>query len=309
MKILLIGPIFANRLHGAEVGIYSALQELGVDVVAYDPRTRLYDDPRIAQPTEIPVEKFSPTDEFDFVLCPGPGAADAVVPLLQRVHGVKVLWNSEPIRLDHYREKVARQSNLFDVHFTFDESEIPLYEKLGIGAYWLPQAFNPDWYKPLPDTETRPIDVCFVGSIGGKWVHRMHLIHRLSSRFKIHTQTVFDARVVNGLYNSSKLVLNLGLYVPGHGDHSDLKAFALQQRIFESCGSGRVCVTNEIPQDTNQLFKHAEHALFYNSENLEEIVEFGLDDSNRRRMESRVREIREQHTYTARLKTMLEVLS
>lgn len=308
MKILLIGPIWANQKHGAEVGIYDALHELGHDAVSYDPRSRIYDDPMIRQPVRIDPEAFRPPEEFGAVLCPGPGAAARMIPVLQRIKGPKVLWNSEPIRLPEYYDKVKDQKGLWDWTFTFDQSEIPLYADLGIEAHWLPQAFNPKWYKPLEDEE-RLGDLCFVGSIGGKWAHRSHLLRRLQREFAVSIGTIFNAQVVNTHYNRHKLVLNLGLYCKDCGKQDDLKAFGLQQRIFESIGAGRVCVTNEIPGDSNRLFYHAEEVLFYNSKNLEETIEYGLRDDIRSRMESRILAIRKQHTYRARLEQMIKKLS
>lgn len=308
MRVLLIGPLWANKKHGAEVGIYEALQELGVDAVAYDPRERIYDDPMIPQPARIEPEDFAPPEEFDFVLCPGPGAAARMIPVLQRIKGPKVLWNSEPIRLQSYRDKVASQKGLWDHTFTFDESELELYAELGIHAGWLPQAFNPRWYRPLEDEETIG-DLCFVGSIGGKWAHRERLLRRLQREFRVSIGTLFDAEVVNRHYNCHKLVLNLGLYCSECGDQDQLRAFGLQQRIFESIGAGRVCVTNEIPAGTNELFRDGEEIVTYDSRNLEEKIECALKDEVRCRIESNLAEIRGEHTYAARMRQLIEELS
>jgi hypothetical protein len=261
----------------------------------------------IPQPAKIEPEDFAPPEEFDFVLCPGPGAAGRMVPVLQRIKGPKVLWNSEPIRLEQYRSKVEDQKGLWDYTFTFDESELDLYADLGINAGWLPQAFHPRWYKPLED-EGMIGDLCFVGSIGGKWAHRERLLRRLDREFRVSMGTIFDAEIVNRHYNRHKLVLNLGLYCSESGSQDGLRAFGLQQRIFESIGAGRVCVTNEIPTGTNELFQDGEEIVTYDSRNLEEKIECALEDGFRSRMEAQIRLIRGRHTYAARMRELIEVL-
>jgi hypothetical protein len=304
--ILLLGPYFGNFKHGAEVGIESALVELGHKVVVWDPRINKLKSSDVVNPFN---GSYKLGGTYDFVLCPGAGLPKKVLEsvFFKSLSCPKILWNSEPIRLQAYRDKVNNQKHLYDYTFTFDESEIPLYKELGIKAQFLPQAFNEDRYKPLRDQEIVG-DLCFIGSVGGKWSHRINLIRRLQQYFNIRVGTVFDATVVNEIYNSHLLILNLSLYSPECGNPNKLKGFALQQRIFESIGAGRVCVTNSIPAGTNELFKDKKHVLFYDSNNLEAVIEYGLEDDNRTRMEEEILKIRNQHTYKARMKRMLELL-
>lgn len=306
MRILLIGPLWANAGHGAECGIFDGLKSLGHEVCAWDCRDKKYMD-RFGNVVGFTGEAESKS--FDVILIPGPGLPDPILQstAFKTLKGPKVLWNSEPLRLPSYYRKVEAQKGIYDHTFTFDESEIFLYRRLGIEAKWLPQAFNPEWYKPIDTLRGNPQGIAFIGSMGGKWDNRNWIVSRMrDAKLPLGYGKTYDAVRVNEIYNRSKLVLNLGLHCEQSGPPEHLRAYGLQQRIFESIGAGRVCVTNEIPQGSNDVFSHGHDILFYSGENLEEIVELGLESPHRVRMEERILEIRHLHTYEARMKHLLE---
>jgi spore maturation protein CgeB len=318
MKVLLVGPYYSNAKHGAEVGIFDALKACGHEVGIWDYRTKTF---TFTNGTILgSIEADLPADQpdldmnYDVVVVPGAGLVDSVLhsKLWKSIKGTKVLWNSEPVRLENYAGRVARNKADFDFFCTFDESEIPVYKKrLGIDAHWLPQAFNPNWYKPLnlPHSQTTR-NFAFIGSVGPKWDHRQMFLQRVDSQFALTTALIFDAQVVNRVYNSHLAVLNLGLYLPEFGPMVDFRGEGLQQRIFEAIGSGKICITNEINKGTNQLFTDREDIVYYNSDNLEEVLAYVLtNDKERERMEANVLAIREQHSYEARMRTLfLDIL-
>ena len=177
MNILLIGPYFANAGHGAEIGIYDALIELGHAVDIWDFRVHKF---KIHEHEEVltEIDQNSPSDlvisrNYDFVLSPGAGLTDAILQskIFKSLDCLKVIWNSEPIRLNNYKGRIARNKDHFHAFFTFDESEISLYNELDIDASWLPQGFNNKWYRPLNLSSTQRFDdfFVFIGSIGDKW--------------------------------------------------------------------------------------------------------------------------------------------
>ncbi|MCK5617419.1 glycosyltransferase [Candidatus Pacearchaeota archaeon] len=313
-RILLIGPLIANAGHGAESGIYDALVDLGHKVFCYDPRA----DQVVSRHAGAFFKSFASfvrkMPSWDLILCPGPGIPHKLHEsgLLNSLEGKKVLWNSEPIRLEHYRERIVNQSYLFDLICTFDESEIPLYQNLGCeNVMFLPQAFNPKWYKPKHSNPTN--DFVFVGSIGGKWKNREPFLRMVNSicqrnKWSLNVKQTFNANVVNDLYNDSKVVLNLGLYHPETGAPSDLKAFALQQRIFEAIGAGRVTLTHDLGADTNQILIPCQDVVCYDgSENLEWAMQYALthwDDFS-----DNILKVRDNHNYKARMETLVEVCS
>lgn len=310
MNILLVGPYFANGKHGAEPGIYDALIELGHNVSIWDYRKnsiKIFNGIRINGIVDSILD-----DQYDIILCPGAGLPDSILEskIWKKLDGLKVLWNSEPIRLPNYRDRIFKQKNEYNIHFTFDESEIPLYKKLGINAIWLPQAYNPNWYYPdnLAASMRFNNTLVFIGSIGGKWLHRQHLIAKVQSLgFKVNVATIFDAEKVNKAYNCHEAVLNLGLYIPEAGPPEDLKGFALQQRIFESYGARKIVITNEIPSGTNNLFIHGEDILFYNTNTLKDVIEIALNKKERKRMEDYIGQHRYKHTYRKRMERLIEI--
>ena len=299
MKVLLLGPYFSNSTHGAEVGIYKGLVENQHDVCVYDYRVSKgfcqgYFDDIIFDFNKL---SFDP----DMVLCPGPGIPEKIynTQLWKSFKCPKVIWSSEPIRLKNYRDRMKQQRDLFDFFFTFDESEISLYKQLGISARWLPQAYNPEWYKPLGQKDDGFFT--FVGSVGGKWHNRQKFLARVASSFPLKIQTVFSAVKVNEIYNESLGVLNLGLYHEELGPPENIRSYGLQQRIFEAIGAGKVPITHEVetslfPPDT---------VIFYNKDNLEERIQYMLN--HKADLERNILDIRDEHTYTKRLEVLNEI--
>jgi spore maturation protein CgeB len=319
MNILLIGPFYANATHGAECGVYDALVELGHYVSVWDYRCKSYltsEGLRLStQTSNKTLLEITDNDLHDLVICLGPGLPDEVIQskIWKRLKDTfRVLWNSEPLRLPQYKEKMIKQKKHFNMFCTFDESEIPIYKQLGINAYWVPQAYNPKWYESLilPAGQRFDNSFVFIGSVGGKWENRVHFLNQVKSLgFKVNATTIFDAIKVNKAYNMHVAVLNLGLYVPSAGKPPELKAFGLQQRIFEAIGAGKLCITNKIPVGTNELFTHNENILFYDQHNLKEILQLALDRKERKRIEANVEKIKLQHTYKARMQDYMDVLN
>lgn len=321
MRILLGGPLLSKNgefsLHNAEVGIYEALLKLGHEVVAWDYRNQLLLFPnkdKILKSTFFDDQELFIDKDFDFVLFPGPGITEKISKSKawkSIKHNKKVVWCSEPIRLQNYKDRMSVNKKNFDIFFTFDESEIPLYKNIKIKAKFLPQAFNPNWYRPLnlPKSQKFPKVLCFVGSVGGKWSNRTYFLNLLiQSGFRIHVATLFDAHKVNRAYNMHDGVLNLGLYCEESGPQQDLKAFGLQQRIFETIGAGQIPITNEIPIDSNKIFKNYENILCYNKDNIKEICNLVLNKKSSNELKENILKIREQHTYETRMKQLIDLI-
>jgi hypothetical protein len=327
MNVLLVGPMWGNATHGAEPGVYDALCELGHSVSVWDYRVKRY---RIGEgEIDIPVEGYDHVDneiiedieDIDITLCLGAGLQqeqrNSALWLLTS-HTLRVLWNSEPIRLGNYKGRILDNKDEFQVFCTFDETEIPLYKEIGIDAHFLPQAYNPKWYFPirdangkeLPPSQRFPGHFVFIGSIGGKWENRIHFLNRVlkggkERGWRLNTTTLFDAKKVNKAYNMHDAVLNLGLYCPESGPPENLIAFGLQQRIFEAIGSGKVCITQETETD---MFEHSKNILYYNKDNLEEVLSFMLDRKYRKDIEANILAIRDKHTYKERMKKLMQLL-
>jgi hypothetical protein len=182
-------------------------------------------------------------------------------------------------------------------------------------AVFLPQAFNPKWYKPLNITPNK--FACFVGSVGGKWQNRAQMIQRaqaiLGDNF-VAGAGLFDAVKVNEVYNNSIIVLNLGLYHEVLGAPEKLASYALQQRVFESIGAGSIPMTN-MPADLcftpqqAKLFENYKNIIYYDNDTFEATLRFYMENTDKLgEIHKNVLMIRDQHTYKARMLHLLKVL-
>ena len=313
MNVLLIGPLFANAGHGAECGIFDALVNLGLNVSCFDPRTNdivTHADGQERMFRHGWHEFTRAHTDWDLILCPGPGLPPKLYEsgLLDMVNGTKVLWNSEPIRLANYRQRVKSQKDSFDIIATFDESELPLYEKMGVDrSFFLPQAFNPQWYKPLHFEPT--YDFAFVGSVGGKWQNRIAFLNSVrhicdKNQWNFVAKQTFSAIEVNKIYNSARVVLNLGLYHEKQGPLGAFRSYALQQRIFEAIGAGRVTLTHDLGTETNQVLAQNRDVVCYSGpQDLEQSMSYAI--KNWKDLSNNVLNIRNNHSYESRMNQLL----
>ena len=122
MHILLLGPYWNNSTHGAEVGVYDALVELKHNVSVWDHRAEKYrmagQDLTADKNTRHP-DILQDIDDIDVVLCLGPGLTPQLIdsPIFKATSNcLRILWNSEPIRLDDYKNKIIQNKNLFSIY-------------------------------------------------------------------------------------------------------------------------------------------------------------------------------------------------
>lgn len=320
VNIAVFGKPFSNAGHGAECGIIDALEELGHAVCAVDFHAKKI------KYTNEEVKRLDPNADLcetplgatDFALVVGPGLPSDIahqenVQVFFGSH-YSVCWNSEPIRLKNYLDKVCSQHDLFKLWATFDEGEIPLYEAHHMDAIFLPQAFNPAWYQPL---ETAPDGfACFVGSVGGKWENRRHMLHRAHTVLgdSFTATHVFDAVQVNRIYNCHAIVLNLGLYHEELGPPERLASYAFQQRIFEAIGAGCVPMTNT-PADLafttaqRHMFTNYHDIIYYDNDTFEATLQFYRKNPEKlAEIHKNVLEIRDLHTYKNRMQHLIQIL-
>ena len=298
-NILICGKPISNKNHGAEIGVISALKKIRYNVDVFDYKTN------------GPISSLE--KKHDLIICMGAGVPAEKInyELIKKISTEKsILWNSEPIRLKEYYDKVNSQKHWFDAHATFDAGEIPIYEKMGCKkVVSLPQAGNPAWYKPL---DTKPTKFCcFVGSIGGKWQNRNHFINRVLKtvpKNELTVKTCFDGNEVNKIYNDHKLVLNLGLYHHDLGPVNFLASYGIQQRVFESYCAGIPCLTNILADSYKvpeyyRIFTPCEDVIYYNNGNLDAMLKYYYENQNKLyKIRTNIRNQISKHTYEERLR-------
>ena len=232
-----------------------------------------------------------------------------------------LLWCSEPIRLSNYKSKIIEQSDIFNRYFSFDEGECHIYRNItNKPCDFIPQAAFEQWYYPLYLEKKRL--ACFVGSVGGKWANRQHMLNRaravLGDNLTI-AQGNFNIAQVNNIYNQHHFVLNLGLYIPELGPPTILQGYGYQQRIFETIMAGSIPFTNW-PADYDKtpsqqklfsIFDNMNNIVFYDNERFEAMLKVFLRNSAQRhleRMQDNVIAIRNSHTYLERIKLLFSYL-
>lgn len=322
-NILVVGPYYKKdglllsiSPHNAEVGVVKALKELGHEVSILDCRNTTFVNSldHISSCNDVvSLIKGKITDcMFDIILVMGPKLPDPLIlsGVWDNIKALKVLWTSEPIKLPEYKQLIIKNKDYFDQIFTFDESEISIYESLGIKAKFLPQAFNPSWYKPLNILRKEKLNnsFVFIGSIGGnKWCNRPYFLNLVKNLgYKVNIGTVFDANKINEIYNSHQAVLNIGLYIESLGKIEDLRASGYTQRVFEAYGAGKVCITHEV--NDNKLFEHGVDILYYNKNNIKDILALASDNDQIKKMESNIINDIEKHSYKSRMKQFLGMI-
>jgi hypothetical protein len=317
MNIAVFGKYFSNAGHGAECGIVDALRELGHKVWILDfaaKKLGLTDGSITELDQHAKIELY----DCDFALVVGPGLPPAIakqenIEIFFGSH-YSVCYNSEPVRLKQYLDRVCQQRSLFTLWATFDEGEIPIYTDNSLDAIFLPQAFNPAWYKPL-DVTPEGI-ACFVGSVGGKWQNREHMLRRAKMVLGegLTALRLFDANKVNEIYNKHVIVLNLGLYHEELGAPGHLASYAFQQRIFEAIGAGAVPMTNT-PADLTMtplqrgMFTNHQNIIYYDNETFEATLQFYINHTEKlAEIHRNVLASREEHTYKNRMEYLIKTL-
>jgi hypothetical protein len=249
---------------------------------------------------QIPLGK-----DFDIILALGPGLNTMVMQTILKgsIRSKKrILWNSEAVQLPEYYDKLKSQGDFFDIYFTFDQAELSIYEGLGHKAYFMPQGYNPKWYKYLNQKPNN--NICFVGSLGGKWPNRERWLKRITNSFPVNVYSgIFNAEEVNKIYNDHKVCLNLGLYIKEMGHIDSYRCSGYQQRVAEIIGAGSICLTPEINSD--DLFPDG-GVVYYNCQNLESQIFNSV--KNYELLRKKVLQISPQHTYKARMRQMIDTI-
>lgn len=209
-------------------------------------------------------------------------------------------WVSDAHLGYDYRLKRAKQ---FDHVFVAQKAFIDRFIADGIPAeriHYMPHAFEPDVYRPIPIIEK--MDWTFIGYPNSQ--HRIDMLDRFIKEFPnyymgwrtpgAHGYNELDD--VNMKYNQSKLVIN------------DAVKMDLNMRVFESLGSGRCLITQDIPE-IQEHFKSGEHLFLYDT--IDQAVVYAkmlLNDPDRRAsiaMKGHL-EVKSKHTYMHRAKQILK---
>lgn len=159
---------------------------------------------------------------------------------------------------------------------------------------WLPHAVEPKAY-PCKDIINK-YDVCFIGNMNC-W-ERVDFCDRMFKEFPsfYYGKKVFEEAAE--VFSSSKIVLNFSI-------KDDVN-----MRVFETLATKSLLLTNELPT-LPHLFKDGVHLVTYkNVEDAIEKAKYYIEHEEERRAiaENGYKEVMAKHTYTHRLKTVLDIV-
>ena len=222
---------------------------------------------------------------------------------------------------ERYSLPIAEES---DVVFTAQESYIAKYKEHGISnVYYFSYACDPDIHRSVSlndqDLLKFSCDVSFAGTCRSE---RIRMIQAVAShhpvvwgngwrRYKVPRDVkgfvrgkalVMDDLVK--LYNASKITLNV------HKPYEIYDGTKANMRVFEATASGVLLITDQ-PRGMKQMFTPDKELVCYdNLEELLELVDYYLDNTEERESIARRGQIRarREHTYLKRVKDMLQNL-
>lgn len=209
-------------------------------------------------------------------------------------------WVSDAHLGYEYRKNMAKK---FDYVFVAQKAFIDKFVRDGVARdkiFYLPHAFEPDVYKPIPSIERW--DWCFIGHLNSE--HRVDLMDRFYREFPNCYLGWRDPQApghnslddVCAKFNQAKIIVNDSI-----GDD-------LNMRTFEALGSGRCLLTQKISELEGELF-HMKHLLTYSS--IDEAIDmakwlYAHPEDRLNIAENGHLEAMAKHTYKHRALTILE---
>jgi Glycosyl transferases group 1 len=202
-----------------------------------------------------------------------------------------------------YTSRQFRWSTLFDHAAIFHPGYEDAFRKAGhAGALLLPWAIRRDLFQ-TPDP-VREFEVGWAGQIGSRvYKQRARLLPIISSVFHMNDwRRSYTLSEVVEVYRRSRVVVNIG--------RDDFPQDA-NMRVFEVMASGTLLIT-ALPNELSRLgFKEGDHFIGYRheSEVIPLIRSYLSNESERLRITEAARaKVLEEHTYDARVETLLRHL-
>jgi spore maturation protein CgeB len=323
LKILVVN---AKKLKTVPMGGYAirALKKLGHQVFQFDLSDKFFDKCNDRLFSHVAhdslnkrFQKYICEIEPDFVLTIfGFDLSLQSLSLLKNRNIVSACWwINDPFQFKRSLQKASH----YDFLFTNALDSVNDYRSLGVNAFWLPTACDPDVHKKGQLVSDYKSDLVFAGDwspLREKWCESIAREFDLKIfgpwKKKISKQSILHDHLIDGFFtpeqmvnffSSSKVVFNIHSWY-GQWNHGT------NPRLFESAGSG-VCqlvdYKNEIPllfDDQKELFTYS------NEETLKEYLRYLLGNSSVRKDVAHAAQARayQCHTYIKRMETLLKIV-
>ncbi len=189
----------------------------------------------------------------------------------------------------------------FDYVFIAQKDYLPVFKEKGISnVFWLPLACDPDTHGYLTGEKERLYDIGFVGNRGIVGTERRKLLDNLQQKFRLNDlNRKYLPEEIASVYNQSQMVFNWAV----NGD--------VNMRVFEALCSGRLLLTNAIPNGLEELFENRKHLVIYhNSEELIELARYYLEHPDEREAIAKAgqAQVLAKHTYQHRTEQILATI-
>ena len=232
-----------------------------------------------------------------------------------------------PVRLPW----VLEQAKGFDLIYTYEPDDVELFSSLAPTSY-LPLGYDDRIYRSASPSQSRDIDLCFVGAIRRIWPKRIELLQEVAGELKRGNVEIWSDTIpyyspsrfldlliigagrnlrvrrkeasheeINSLYNRSKICLNI---------HHSQSRRALNPRTFEILGSGGFLLTDRTLDGVYGFESGKDCWLYSDTESLiQSVREFLADGDKRERIANHGHEIAKRyHSYVARASKILKDL-
>lgn len=273
---------------------------------------------------EDAVEKLSP--DIVLVMKAAPLSAKTVKKC-DAIGAKRVMWAYDSAREYPIISKTASE---YDLIYTYEPDNLEMLSELGDAKY-LPMGYDPRLYSPAEASNSREMDISFVGSLRdtpirketirhvarelpdrtvGVWTDTIHWYshRRLNDlRFTMGRPNIRLARrtvdhaEINEIYNRSKVCLNV---------HHPQSVGALNPRSFEILGSGGLLLTDRRMDDLEGIENGKAYVYYSSREELVEKLRRILDEDGFLRgvAENGHRAALNAHTFEHRARSMLKDL-
>jgi hypothetical protein len=198
-------------------------------------------------------------------------------------------------------EQRLQLAYFFDYVFIAQKDYLPIFRKKGItNVYWLPLACEPKTHGYSSTTLEKIYEIGFVGNKGLVGSDRRKLLEKLETNFQLNDlNRKYLPEEIGDIYSQSHIVFNYCI----NGD--------VNMRVFEALCSGRLLLTNAIPNGLEDLFTDRKHLVIYhNPEELIELAHYYLARPNEREAIAKAgqAEVVTKHTYEHRTEQILATI-
>lgn len=239
-----------------------------------------------------------------------------------RRNGAKVIvWMYDSVQRDD-RKPCVTHIDHSDLFLCFEEKDVEYYAAMGKKAYFMPLACDTNVY--YPQKARKDIDILFVGTLYTS-KKRMQILEQLVSHYpdkkiliygeykpyfknpvtwafrrnrKVFLNYNIPPSQVNDLFARTKIALNI---------HHKQTFNGANQRLFEACGADVYQISDTNPF-IDSVFKEGQVGLYHSQEEMYSLIDYALTHDMSAQAHAAYELIISNHTFTQRVKQMLELL-